>query len=153
MLVYAKFLFLQRNNIGCMNPSILVLSGGRFMFEYGANSNHRKEIISLEPSFDDPTTSRFAFESVTSVRPPHQYVCPFAPCVPSLPNICWVFHLVHGCVCQEVSFALFLSCCFQKDHQKDHLHAAMCRNCWNGFPGCATTCDGSPDSQRRQQLW
>ena len=100
MLVYAKFIFLQWNNIGCMNPSILVLSGGRFMFEYGANSNHRKERISLEPSFDDPTTSRFAFESVTSVRPPHQYVCPCAPCVPSLPNICWVFHLVNGCVCQ-----------------------------------------------------
>ena len=103
--------------IGCMNPSLsyqivnLLHECGQCQHlcgitvnvsvrvECGASCNHHREGTPREPSFDDPTTSIFAFESMTSVRPPHQHVWLFAPCVPSFPNMCGVLHLLHGCVC------------------------------------------------------
>ena len=112
--------------IGCFNPSLshqivnlfhecghgqclgIITVNVSVRVEFGSRSNHHRDKTFLEPSFNDPTTSRFAFESMTSVRPPHQHVWFMAPCVPSFPLVCRVLHLVHGSICREIDvFVVF----------------------------------------------
>ena len=108
--------------IGCFNPSLshqivhlfhecgqcqclgIITVNVCVRLEFGSRSNDHRDRTFLEPSFNDPTTSRFAFESMTSVRPPHQHVWFMAPCVPSFPIVCRVLHLVHGSIGQEIGF-------------------------------------------------
>ena len=110
--------------IGCFNPSLsnqivnlfhecgqcqclgIITVNVSVRVEFGSRSNHHRDRTFLEPSFNDPTTSRFAFESMTSVRPPHQHVWFMAPYVPSFPNVCRVLYLVHGYICQEICFVV-----------------------------------------------